>query len=224
MSLLNGVPRIYAYKLTAMYRDVPCIQDKLLSIAYCQGQMRRLCQIDDIIFGFGSKSEKNNGDLLFCAQITNIIESPFYYNLYPNRRDCVYHYDDKEIKMTFVANRDHEYFEKRYHTNIGNNMEKARVLLSESTSFRTFFHVNDPNICLYKYPHIIEYMKMKTRGPFPNPMFKDEFYRLFEDIINCRHYTYEKDPNEYDPKTSRKSKLNPMIPVNKKTKIEQKQL
>ena len=74
--------RIFSYKLVSMYRDVPCIQNKILSIAYCQQPMRRICNIDDIIFGWGSKSEKNNGHLLFCAKITTIIESPYYYKDY----------------------------------------------------------------------------------------------------------------------------------------------
>lgn len=195
-----------------MYRDVPCIQDRLLSLAYCQEPMRRLCNLDDIVFGFGSIAEKNNGKLLFCAKIDTIIESPYYYKLYKDRRDCVYHYNDKNNTIKFVANRDFEYFEKRYHTNIGYKLEKARVILSKQDNFRTFFKYNDANKCLKKYPDIIEYMMNKTRGAYCDQPIKYQFHKLFDDIMNCSEYKYEENANEYDPKTSKPSKLNAMIP------------
>lgn len=197
-----------------MYRDVPCVQNKILSIAYCQEPMRRLCNISDIIFGWGSKSENNNGKLLFCAEINTIYESPYYYKDHLERRDCVYKYDEKKHKIKFIGGRDEEYFRKRFETNIGHNLDKARVLLSDDQHFRTFFNDNNSsliNIYLKQYQDIVEYMCNKTRGAYCD-QYNQRFCKLFQDIMNEPNFKYEPDVNQYDPKTSKKSKLNAMIP------------
>ena len=127
--------QVFGYKLTALKRDAPCIQNSLYSLALCQRPVRQRAKIGDIVFGFGSRHSNNNGQLLYCAKITHTIPSPDYYSInadnhHFNRRDCVYKYNPYDKRMKFIGNRDFDYFTRRFDTNINDSLTNGNVVLS----------------------------------------------------------------------------------------------
>ena len=89
---------IYSYKLTTDNGSAPCIKNNLLSLAICKPKIRKNANINDYIIGISANS-MNLGEnkLLYIARITNKILLQDYYNLYSNRKDCIY--NDKLCRL-----------------------------------------------------------------------------------------------------------------------------
>ena len=199
------MPRIFAYKMICKNHGAPTVQmDKngipLLSLAICKPQIRKAAKIGDIIFGFGSKKGKNNGELVYVCEVTETVEAPYYYVLdkYFYRRDCIYRIEENKalqvkgfIMGTPILKDVSNNLDKFPHSvNIGTNYKKSRVILS--TNFKTFFKDRSSIPIMSIFSTISSYMQKRARGisfSIINPLLEN----LWK-FLNDTHIPYEEDP------------------------------
>jgi hypothetical protein len=62
---------LYFYKVRHDDGGAPCVADGLLSLAICKPRTRSTANVDDWIFGFGSKS--SGEPLIYVAEVTTVV-------------------------------------------------------------------------------------------------------------------------------------------------------
>ena len=198
-------PRIFCYKMIFKKHGAPTIQpDKhnklILSLTLCKPQIRTQAKVGDIIFGFGSKKSKNNGELVYACKVTEVVEAPYYYVLsqYHYRRDCSYRIIDNKVywragflgyQPIFSSVDDIKETVFPHNVNIGKDYKKSKVLLS--TNFRSFYKDGSSKELMEIFPLIRDYISKRGRGT-SFPMIREPLQQLWS-ILQDFPPNYEED-------------------------------
>lgn len=84
--------RFYVYKCIVDDGGAPCVDDGLLSLCICKPAIRSTARVGDVIFAFGSNSERPANRLVYIAEVTRRVNGCEYYDLeeFQDRQDCIY--------------------------------------------------------------------------------------------------------------------------------------
>ncbi|KOP57594.1 hypothetical protein OX90_11920 [Pseudomonas coronafaciens pv. porri] len=107
---MNGLPRVYSYKLTRDYGFAPNPFHGICTLATCKPQIRRGAQVGDIVVGCGSAELNMVGKLIFMMRVSEKMTFQQYWddprfsikkaNLHASKAaaygDNIYHIDNQQ--------------------------------------------------------------------------------------------------------------------------------
>ena len=84
--------RFYIYNCVVDDGGAPCVDHGLFSLCICKPRIRSTARKGDIIFAFGSNSEKPANRFIYIAAVARKLTQGEYYELdeYADRGDCIY--------------------------------------------------------------------------------------------------------------------------------------
>ena len=146
------------------------------------------------------KKSKNNGELVYACEVTEVIEAPYYYVLsqYHYRRDCAYRIIDNKVywragffgyQPIFSLVDDIKETVFPHNVNIGKDYKKSKVLLS--TNFRSFYKDGSSKELMEIFPLIRDYISKRGRGT-SFPMIREPLQQLWS-ILQDLPSNYEED-------------------------------
>jgi hypothetical protein len=134
-------PTFYLYVMTDDIGHALCVKDNLLSLAICKPAIRRLAKLGDLVFGVSSV-RLDRSRLLHCFRVTEILESPRYYEeaKYVARIDCIWRRDENALPVHKGKEFSPEHLDKPKYLrdDVGERWQAARVLLSDAPNFSYF--------------------------------------------------------------------------------------
>lgn len=117
---------IYVYKMVTDNGGAPCVSNGVLSLAICKPMIRKMAEVDSLIFGFGGKNYEQR--LIYIAFVTDKLRGD-YYRKYSKRHDCIYREANGEAHIRSDA-RYHSSGDQLQH-DVGSTFERADVLFSK---------------------------------------------------------------------------------------------
>lgn len=90
---------IYYYTLSYDGGKAPCVMNRLLTLAICKPDIRRVAGEDDWVLGFAPRED--GWRLRYAAQLGNPILGRSYYMSprYRHRRDCIYEWKSSRFEL-----------------------------------------------------------------------------------------------------------------------------
>ena len=149
-------------------RNNPCVQNGVLTLAGCRGDIRNRCKIGDFITGVRSTSNGKPAVLLFMAKVEAIIAAKDYYaysgsfkgvnNVYGDRRDNNYGINNKgdvilRFKEPGIAH--FIYYFMRQKQNVGG----GDAVIVWSKNYKVYADYDQPDLTA----EAVEFIKRKTR-------------------------------------------------------------
>jgi hypothetical protein len=166
---------IYVYKMVADNGGAPCVSDGLLTLAICKPMIRKMAEVNSLVFGFGGKEYGEK--LIYVAKVTEKLRDGDYYRQpkYARRRDCIYQevHGKPEIKANARFHRDGDQLQH----DAGLNFERAFVLLS-----REFRYFGKQGTTDYQndFPQIAKLIEKMKRGHRVN--YSPDVYAALEKL------------------------------------------
>jgi len=165
---LSRPPMLYSYLQTIDNGGAPCVSNELLSLAICKPKIRKRAKVGDLIVSFAAKAMKLNCEkpqMIWMAKVTQVVTMKEYYNLYSERRDCIY--DDN---LNLLNNPFH------YCSNIETDLGGENVLLSDDFVYFGVNHIDIDEIFLEIVPKVQGHLSKK------NLKYEELFKKYFENF------------------------------------------
>jgi Nucleotide modification associated domain 2 len=177
-------PQLYVYKLTHDHGAAPCIDGgRLLTLAICKPDIRRMARVGDVLFGFAADSLSPDNRLIYIARVTGVEADGDYFEkaTYEHRGDRIYiRGDDGRFSRRPDA---------RYHTDHDDHLrhdlgsfreyQRGRVLISDE--FRYYGSApGSHTVDLSPYPRLQSLLRTNCRPYRVNhpPELAGELLRL----------------------------------------------
>ena len=157
---------LYSYLQPIDNGGAPCVSNGVLSLAICKPRIRKHAKVGDMIVSFaanGMKLKCEKPQIVWMAKVTQVVTMKEYYNLYKERRDCIY--DDN---LNLLDNPFH------FCSNIERDLSGENVLLSNDFIFFGDKHINVDENFLEIVPKVQGHLSQK------NSNYEETFRKYFE--------------------------------------------
>lgn len=159
---------LYSYLQTIDNGGAPCVMGNLLSLAICKPRIRKHAKVGDHIVSFAAKSMKLNCEkpqIIWMAKVTQVVTMKEYYNLYSERKDCIY---DDNLNL----------LDNPFHccSNIETDLSGENVLLSDDFVYFGSNHIDVDENFLEIVPKVQGHLSKK------NLKYEESFKKYFENF------------------------------------------